>query len=409
MFHFYRTLILSLTVVFYIINPLYSQDFNTFTEEKDVAKKIKIAYEITSKLITSNLDSVQFVVKDILKTANEQYNQEGIVCGWYCTGNLYIRIGKEQEGINYLRKAKNYFLEKEDFYKVSESLNEIGNGYVYMRKYSEAIKWYEQSLEYSELIIDQNYSKGAQINLAQAYYNVGDYVSAKKHAESYRDYQLRNGASRNVANAFALLGQIEMAKDNNEDAITYFQQCFEFSQNINDNVILGHAYTNMGIALYLNNEMDKSLDAFKKGLEYRQKVKNKRLICDSYLNVSNIYSERSEYSEALDYAEKGLQLARENNLYMNEIELLEMQKEIYTNYNPKLIPDISEEIDVALGKLKKQRNDEFKFDADMLTELNSSDLISKAGFKKPYYHWFFIAGGVMILIFFSVILLKQKD
>ncbi len=407
--NFFRVFLISFSFLFYGISYLKAQDFNAFLEEKDIDKKIALGYHIVNQLTITDLDSIQIVAKEILKISNKAKYEPGIICGWFVMGQLYIKNGNEIEGINYLRKAKNYFLQKEQFIKVVDCIILIGNGYSSLGKYKEAITWFRQALDYIPLVSDVSHASAVEINLAQAHYSLKEYDEATKYANSYRDERLKLRATRDVANAFALLGKIELAKGNHGEAINHFEQCFDFSINNPDNSMLGHAYANIGIAYYMQDENDLALDAFKTSLKYREKVNNIRQLCDAYINISNFHFFMGEYEPALDYVLKGIAISREHKLYMNELELLEMYRVIIEQVNPKALPEIMEEIDVAEGNLRQQREEEFEFDAEMLKELNNSIIISSAGYKKPYYEWIFFVGAGGILIFFGVYLFRIKD
>lgn len=398
-------LILIFTTLLYILVPsivCYSQDFNSFAAEKDIDKKTLQAYDLMNNYVKKDLDSLLIVVKMQLHASNEVANRPGIICGWNGLGNVLIRKGRETEGIQYLRKVKNYYLEVSDFMKVAECLNEIGNGYVYMGKHQDAVEWYLQSLEYANLITE--YAKGADINLAQAYLHLQEYEKAIEYAENHRDYNLKTTNYRNVANAFAVIGKIEMAKGNNERAIYNFEQSYQFCSRDPDNVMLGHTFNNLGIAYFMNGEVELSREAFLQGLAYRQKVNNTRLICDSYNNIASLYLELEEYNTAINYAQKGMDLAKKNDLLDSQMELLQLMKDIYSVYDIEQLPPILTEMEVVNRKLERKKEEQFSFDEEMKLELENSIALAQSGFKKPIYETIFIIGGIILLVIFGYII-----
>ena len=367
-----------------------------------------MAYSLMNTYVKKDLDSVLLIVKEQMRASNQIAYRPGIVCAWNGLGNVLIRKGKQMEGIQYLRKVKNFYLEVSDFPKVAECLNEIGNGYVYMGKHQEAVEWYLQSLEYGNLVTE--YAKGADINLAQAYLNLEEYDLATSYAETHRDHNLKTTNYRNVANAFAVLGQIEMGKGNNERAVYNFEQSYEFCMRDPDPVMLGHTFNNLGIAHFLNSDLQQSKEAFEKGLEYRIQVNNPLTICDSYNNLSNFYLETAKYDEAVTYANKGLELARNNEILEHQKELLLLLKEIYSLYDIEQLPPVLTEIEVVNRKLDRKKAEEFTFDEEMKLELENSIALAQSGFKKPMYETIFIIGGVILLTIFGYVIfnLNQK-
>ncbi len=396
----------AITAILITIPLLYGQNYQAYKKESSLAKKNQMAYELTSYFVKTDLDSLQILIKDQLHYANKEVDRAGIICGWNALGNLLIRKEKEKEGIQYLNKVKNYYLELGDFLKVTECLNEIGNGYVFMNRNQEAIEWYIQSLEFANLI--QEYARGAEINLAQAYIRLGEYEKATKHAEAHRDQHLKMANYRNVANAFAVLGQIEMERENNEAAIYNFEQCYHFALRDQDNVILGHAYTNIGIVHALNEDYEKSLDAFETGLLYRKKVKNNRLTSDSYLNIASLYQLEKKYDLAMNIANQGLEVAKKFKLLENQLEFLELKKEILSEHDIEQLPPVLTEIKKIKEKINVEKAQEYEFNEDMTAELKNSISLAQSGFRKPHYETIFITGGLIILALFGFVIYNQQ-
>src|SRR5690606_7533458 len=162
--------------------------------------------------------------------------------------------------------------------------------------------------------------------------------------EHYRDWVLEMGSMKDVSNAYAVLGKIALAEGKNDEAISYFEQCYDFAQRANARSQQGHAYTNIAIATYLQGEPEASIPLFEKALELRLKVNNTALVCDAYLNLGGIHFELGNYDLAEGYYQRGLQEARKNEKYSSELELLDAVKEVYQIHKPQHLPIVEEQI-----------------------------------------------------------------
>lgn len=386
----------------------FGQNYKDFAATDNIDKKCRIAEKLALDYVVSDLDSLRMLGEELLRYSNKKYSKKGINTSYFLIGNYLIRTAKEQEGMVLLRKSKNYYLSIEDFDKVTEILNEIGNAYQYMGNYKEACKRYEKSLVYGELASDEHVKDMAKINLAQAQNALGKYDLAKENAEEYRDWVLKLGSLQSSSNAFAVLGSIELNRGKNKQAIYYFEQCYKFAVRAGDNAGKGHAYTNIGIVKYLQEQMDESERYFREALEFRKNVRNVSLICDAYLNYGGILFEREKYESAIHNYQKGLNLAREHKKYINEIELLEALKELYTDYDLERLGDINKALEIAEKNKSVQEENQKQIDEVLAGELRESDRIRKSGFVNESDKWPFYAGAVILFIGFLFLAIRKK-
>lgn len=386
----------------------YGQTFKQFIESDDIDTKCGIAEELSLEYVVSDLDSLRMMGESLLKFSNKLQSKKGINMSYYVIGNYLTRTAKEQEGMELLRQAKNYYLSIENYNLVTSILNEIGNAYQYLGKHEESCKWYEQSLKYGEFASDEYVMHAARINLAQAYNHLEKYEQAKEQAEQYRDWVLKLGSLKSSSNAFAVLGSIELNQGKNKQAIYYFEQCYKFAVRAGDNSGQGHAFTNIGIAKYLEGDMDESERYFKEALEFRKQVRNVAMTCDAYLNYGGILYERGKNEAAIENYETGLNLARKHKKYTNEIEFLEALKELYAIYDPKKIEELDHDIELAQKLQTYFDHDQQKIDDVLASELRESDKIRKSGFVSESNRWPFYIGASILFVGFFFLVVRKK-
>jgi tetratricopeptide (TPR) repeat protein len=388
---------------------IYGQSFQDFKASNNLDDKCRMAEELALHYVVTDTDSVKVVGEHLLSYSNKKYSKKGINTSYFIIGNALIRSAKEQKGLELLRQAKNYYLSIEDFDKVTEIYNEIGNGYQYLGNSKEAVKWYKQSLVYGELATDEHVTYMAKINLAQALSTLEEYDEAIEYAEQYRDWVLKLGSLKSSTNAYAVLGSIALDQAKHKKAIKYFEQCFQFAVKAGDNSGQGHAYTNIAISKYLEGDLVESENYFKQAVEFRKKVNNPSLVCDAYLNYGGILFERNKTKEAIDVYNLGLKVAQKSKKYRHEIELLEALKEAYAIYDLEQVGDINSQIEKAKTHQTKIDSKQSRIDQLLTSELKESDRIRKSGFVNEAERFPFYIGAIILFLGFVILAVRRNN
>ncbi len=397
-----------LITVFLLCSAAFGQSYQDFVNETDVDKKCRLADELSQRYMILDLDSMKMTGEHLLAFSNKKQNKKGINLAYYILGDYFTRTAKEQKGLELLREAKNHYLSNQDYNKITRIYNAIGIAYQHIGNYKEASKWYKHSLKYGELASDEYVTNMALINLAQAQQAMEEYDAAIENAEKYKDWVMKLGAFDFVSNAFAVLGSIALDQEKYDRAVYYFEQCYKFAEKMDDNAGKGHAYTNIGIARYLQGDKEASEECFLKALEYRKKVRHISMLCDAYLNYGGILFEQQKQEEAIKYYKEGLRVAQQHKKYSNEIELLEALKEAYTGYDDKQLVEVSKMMEDATTHLSKLNESQEKLDELLTLELRESERIRKSGFVSENNKWPFYVGAVILLAGVFFVALRKK-
>lgn len=400
-------LIVFLNILFICFAGL-TQTYSEFVKSDEIDRKCELSDPLYLKYVSSDLDSLSIMGKELLRFSNKRFSKKGINYAYFYIGIFLTRSAKEYEGIQLLLDAKNYFLSKEDYNKVTEIYNEIGNAYQYLGKLKDSYKWYEQSMSYGELASDNHVTYIAQINLAQAQCDLAEYPEAQKNAEEYRDWVLKLGTLKNISNAFAVLGKIKLGEKDYKRAVDYFDQSYKFAVRAGDNVGKGHAYTNLAISKYLQGNLEESEHDFKVALGFRKKVKNVSATCDAYLNYGGILFERKKYSEAIENYNKGLAIAEQAKKYDNQIELLEALREVFIVVDSEKIEQIDQDLKEAQKNKIHQETKQLDVVKSFSADLNESKNIRKNGFVNKNERWPFFVGAGILFLGFLVLIFRKK-
>jgi tetratricopeptide (TPR) repeat protein len=306
--------------------------FFSFAQKGEVSSKsssqakiqaaAQISLENWNLYMRNDLDSLKLDALYIYRLGVKGGNPFAINVGKRSLGTYLIRTGNQEKGIEYLKAANFYFAKKENYILQTETLNEIGNGYLYFSKPHVAEKYYLKSLKCGKKSPDPTSAFLAEVNLAQAYIDMGNTTKATAILNHYKNQAKKMKKLESVSNAYALLGAIQSGKGKFSLSKELFRKSAYYGFASNAIAQIAHAYTNMAIVYFQEGNQKEALNYFNKSLEIRLKTKNVRSISESYFNLGEYYSGIGDVQTAALYYEKCKAYCEENNLLKEEMEVL---------------------------------------------------------------------------------------
>lgn len=297
-----------------------------FASKSNAQAKIQAAAQISLEnwnlYMRNDLDSLKLDGLHIYRLGVKGGNPFAIHVGKRSLGSYLIRTGNQEKGIEYLKAANVYFTKKENYILQTETLNEIGNGYLYFSKPRVAEKYYLKSLKCGKKSPDPTSAFLAEVNLAQAYIDMGNTTKATAILNHYKNQAKKMKKLESVSNAYALLGAIQSGKGKFSLSKELFRKSAYYGFASNAIAQIAHAYTNMAIVYFQEGNQKEALKYFNKSLEIRLKTKNVRSISESYFNLGEYYSGIGDVQTAALYYEKCQVYCKENNLLKEEMEVL---------------------------------------------------------------------------------------
>lgn len=286
----------------------------------------------------------------------DQKNAFAIHVGKRSLGSYFIRSGKIENGIQLLKDAARYFKRAGNYEVLTETLNEIGNGYVYQSESGKAIPFFLQSLKVGEKSDDPTSSFLAEINLAQAYMQLKEYDKANALLLDYKNKALQYNKFEAVSSAYALLGSLAQLQEKAPLAKEFYLKSASFGFRSKANGLIGQAYTNYAIALFLESNFNLAKIYFERALKFRLKTKNSRSIAESYYNLGDFYTQLEQFSKAIYFFEKSYKISEENELFQDQIDALNSINELYkqTNNTKKQLETVQLLVKCQEQKLNKK-------------------------------------------------------
>jgi serine phosphatase RsbU (regulator of sigma subunit)/Tfp pilus assembly protein PilF len=224
------------------------------------------------------------------------------------------------EAIGYGSEAK-LLAEKLDYRKgLALAYKNIGLGYYMEGDYWEALRNWEVSLNFYEVINEKQRQANLLSNIGAVYFSIGEnaeavenYLQALKIAEDLND-------RTRIATLLLNLGTVYSGQEGSYDtACTYYLRAIEYGEAMGDVHIMGIGTINLGEVYMHKEELDSALYHFEKSL---------MLLTDPIditiaLNfISGIYSEKGEFQKALTYHQDALEMARRENEQHQTVKIL---------------------------------------------------------------------------------------
>lgn len=279
------------------------------TSKEDTGKAM-ILLTLASLYETNDQDSAAYYLKKGKELSEAlhfdkgiyYYYQQGTVLS-YTKGNYSQALEESNKGLEMAKKLK-------DTVKVITMLNNLGIISAYFGNFNEQLKYALQVKDAVESVKDSSMLSGAYHNLANCYYNLGQYRKTVD-AAAYSVYanSISSEKSMYVNRAYATLAQgydgLRMA----DSALYFYNIAISESIRTNDKYAEGSIY-GYQCNLYASMErFGEMLKAAEKSLSLSKELQSRQMMASSLYNMAyaqffndNNAAARKTISEALDIA-----------------------------------------------------------------------------------------------------------
>ncbi|GGQ92894.1 transcriptional activator [Deinococcus ruber] len=183
-----------------------------------------------------------------------------------------------------------------------------GNANSRTARLTEAVDWYRRALDgvpEHELIL-----RGRLLNAwAYALYVLGELDDGKEKVQEAMECFVAANYRKGQAMAHNTAGALAEKADDDEEAVSHYQQSYDCSQEIGDLQNQRLALSNLGGTYLKALQLEKALTAINSGLELIEILPDPYSECLFYEDLAEIYKLRNQYNRSLSTLDKGLQIA----------------------------------------------------------------------------------------------------
>lgn len=282
---------------------------NNNPQQQEAHRLMEKAFEQAN---TGQLEGAEQSLKNALSIYRElqDYEQEARILG--NLGAVCNRLGKFSEAIQYLQQLLEFF-SQQPYQEIAKAdvLGTLGIAYRNLGYYAEAIDCAQKCLTIKEQRQDFQGVFGALESIGLAYSFLGEYDQAIEYYENSLEFANYLQDPRNKVKTLNNTGMVYSAKGDFTKAKDYQQQSLNLAQQNQDPIGKGRSLGNLG-------NISQHLGDYAQAINYQQQ----------YLDLARIYKDRQgegnalgglglsyyyqeEYTQALNYTLKSLEIARE--------------------------------------------------------------------------------------------------
>jgi tetratricopeptide (TPR) repeat protein len=209
-----------------------------------------------------------------------------------------------------------------------------GNVYRDRSDYSQALNYYQASLE--------NYKKGksdrgtcwAMDNIGLVYSTIGDYDKALSYCSQILEIRKKQNLPDEIATSYNRVGDIYLEKGDYANAVNYFLKAIPFFEKAKDGDGVASSNLNTGIVYHKQRSDSLAMKYFRAAYAGFQKTGNQGAMASTIVNIGNVYYEGGDtaatlkaYNSALKIYQQVKNRRREALCYMNIGEVKMAQKD----------------------------------------------------------------------------------
>lgn len=356
--------------------PKDELDFSSYLNAKTNAEKIDVFYydfiwETSSEHFDA--DTLLYYIQDIYSIGVKEKNFLPISYASFTYGRYLYNKEKYDDAEQWLLYTIKTLEGRDRDSLLIEPISLLGNIYYYQGELTNAKQFHEKAIEHGKIVSkktgDLKFEMFVKLNLSKIDIVNGNYDEGIKKAQETIDFFSKLRAFSKLANAYGIIGEAYMSKNDHPKAIENFIKSMKYGLDTDNNIYIANAYTNLGIAEFYSNNSKLTEEYFKLALKYRIKDGSIYRIAESYYNLGDYYTTREEpqyldsalnnYYKTIEYAEKGelLGLKKEALQQIANVRGGLGQKKI----QDEILKEISELEKILLESEKESRNTTTKF------------------------------------------------
>ena len=226
-------------------------------------------------------------------------------------GNAYVSIYDFRNAIEYHEKELKIAVEIGDRAGEGRAYGNLGVAYKSLCDFRKAIAYHKKHLKIAIEIDDRAGEEQAYGNLGNAYFSLGDFRKAIKYHEKHLKIAIEIGYRPREGGAYGNLGNAYSSLGDFPKAIEYHEKALKIAREIDDRAKEGQAYANLGNAYFSLDDFRKAIKYYEKGLKIAKEIGDRAREGGAYGSLGNAYDSLGDFQQAIEYHEKYLKIAIE--------------------------------------------------------------------------------------------------
>jgi tetratricopeptide (TPR) repeat protein len=347
-----------------------------------------LVQEAINKYNQADLTSALEAWEKVLNRAQELDNQKVVSGALGYLGNIYIEIGEYPEALAHFKRALEIDRSISYTEGIGLTLCNLGLVYHHMGDFENALSYYEQSLK---IDTEMGQKRGVGIcltNIGNLYSDLGNYQKAilflKQALEIDRAIGDRGAEGADLINLGFLYGELNDYREvllNSKDALKIFEE-------IGDTRGIGTVLTCLGATYRELGDYANALSYHEQAIGIWKEIGDKKGECAELTNIAVVYKQLGDYVNALSYHKQALSVRQKIGAKRGELTSLNSIGLVY-----KDLGDYHKALSYFERSLKIAKSTGVKQDKYCI---NIGDIYFALGAFDKASYWYECGGGGLI-------------
>jgi predicted ATPase/class 3 adenylate cyclase len=256
-------------------------------------------YSIGRGILESMLNNVKEISKPVLGKALVR------------AGLLAQSQGDYSQAMKFYEQSLVLYLGQDDKNSISTVLRSMGNVVYEQGDYAKARKLIEAHLEFKREIGDKHSIADSLNDLGNMAYDQGDYEQARNFHEESLALRREIGYKRGIAGSLNNLGNVAYNLGEYEKAQKLQEESLAIKRELGDKKGITTSLHNSAILAYANGDLKKAKSLFEETLTLVREIGDKTGIADSLHDLGFVEYEQGNFDQASKFYEESLAVHRE--------------------------------------------------------------------------------------------------
>ena len=226
-------------------------------------------------------------------------------------GNAYLNLPDYQEAIKNYTEALHISIERGCRAEEGSAYGNLGNGYFCQGNFKQAIGYYEKHLSIAKEVGDRAGEGLACGRMGNAYVSLGYSKQAIEYHENSLSIAKEVGNRAGEGLAYGSLGIAYCELGNFKEAIEYHEKNLSIVKAVGDRAGEGAVYGHLGNGYFSLGNFKEAIGYYEKQLSIAKEVGDRAGEGSACGNLGNGYFSLGNFKEAIEYHEKQLSIAKE--------------------------------------------------------------------------------------------------
>jgi len=229
-------------------------------------------------------------------------------------GQLDKSLKKIGEGIKLVEELESTGekeVELRDRERKADLLDSKGGVYNWKGELSQALVYYEESLEIREKLENKPEVAKSLNNIGVIYHQKGELGQALGYYKKSLVIKKELGNRQEIAKSLNNIGVIYHNKGGLDKALDYYEKSLAIKEQLGNKRLMANSLNNIGAIYHRKGELNRALRKFRGSLAMREAIGNKLDIAKSLNYIGDLYHEMGSLEQALDFFKQSMVLSEE--------------------------------------------------------------------------------------------------